>query len=972
MSSNYSTYQRLMPHRMKKILIISSPYDAFIMEQDGGLLEHVFMQVRGISLVEPPLFKVVSNSSQGLEALKKEHFDLVVTMPQTIGMNTIAFGRLVKRMASNLPVVILAHSRKNIEHLGPIPREAIDNVFIWSGDRTIMWTIIKWCEDKLNADHDTSQASVRVLILIEDSPYHYSSLLPILYKSILKQTQMVLDDSLNEEHRLYQVRARPKILLGKNYEEGMALYKKYKTNLIGVFSDTRFPREGKIDPEAGIRFLKMVRSDSPSLATLLLSTEKSNMQKASEIHTSFLDKNSSSLHREIRHFMVKSMGFGDFVFRFPNGEEVGRAHNLSSLEEALKTIPNESLVYHVSLNHFSNWLLARSETILATQFRAKKYSDFSDLDSIREFLLIHLSQARISRQRGVISTFKPIEFNPDSAFLKLGEGSLGGKARGLAFMSKFLQQHDTEINKFDKVNITIPRTIVAATDCYDDFIEENDLGDYFKVNCSNEETDTLFAKKHLPGYLEQCLRVFLNKVNYPLAVRSSSLLEDSKDEPFAGLYTTFMLPNNAESIEERLSDLSFAIKMVYASVFHEGPKAFSRTTQHRTEEEKMAVVIQQIIGKNQSDYFYPALSGTAQSHNFYPLSYMKSKEGVAHLSLGLGKIVVEGGQTLRFSPKYPQSIAQFSSVDSILRNSQKTFFALSMKGDQELGPNEDSYLARREIYEARNERPIQLLSSSYIPADHVIRDYYTDTGSPILTFANILKYNQIPIPEILTTLIEHGKMGFGSDIELEFAINIAESSNEVTEFVLLQIRPMTTQQQALHINITNKDKEDAISFSSNALGSGEITHLNDVIFVKPEAFSGKNNPLIAKEISKLNAQLEEKNKKYLLLGPGRWGSSDQCLGVPVGWSDISSVGCIIEASTKHFRADPSQGTHFFQNITSLGIAYMTVDQEPDFVNWEWFKAQNIVYESDFICHAQLKNNLFIKIDGKKNHGVLKG
>lgn len=977
MTTYYKTFQKLMSHRITSILIISSPYDAFIMEEDGGMLEHVFANYRGVSLTRPPTFTVVPTAREALSTLKKEKFDLVIIIiPKFLGMDPVLLGREIKSIEPQLPVVLLAHGMKGLTQYmqGELPRDSIDNVFVWSGNRHIMWTIVKWLEDRMNAAHDTQFAKVRVLILIEDSPYYYSSLLPILYKAIVQQTQAVLGESLNEEHRLWKLRARTKILLARNYEEGMQLYHRFKPFLLGVFSDTRFPREGVIDEEAGLHFISHVKNEMPTLPMLLLSTDSINREKANAIESHFQDKNSPSLHLDIRRFMIENMGFGDFVFRLPNGIEVARAQNFLALEKALSHIPDESLHYHVSRNHFSNWLMARSEIALASKFGPLTPQDFdNDMTTMRKFLIDSLREKRIAEQRGVITLFNSTDFDIECDFMRVGDGSLGGKARGLAFMSKFLTENQNLFKDLPNVEVSLPRTLVLTTDCYDQFIEENNLQEYARIQCRDEEVAAKFAVARMPGSLENTLRVFLERTKkVPLAIRSSSLLEDSRDWPYAGLYSTYMVPNDQQSFNERLRHLMLAIRLVYASVFFESPKAFSRTTQHRTEEEKMAVVIQAITGERHGEYFYPTISGVAQSHNFYPLAPMTSEDGIAHISMGLGKIVVEGGQAIRFCPKYPQILPQFASVDETLKNAQQFFYAIRLNSTPGLlGASENDDVERRSVHDHIKDEALKAISSSYYPLEHRIRDICPGKGTmPVVTCANILKYNHIPLAELITRVLDMAKKGFGSDIEIEFAINFTSGENPKTQFTLLQTRPLTTTHENFAVEITNDEMSKALCFSTSALGKNLTTEIRDVIIVKPEMFNGRTSLQIAEEISKVNAELIHENRKFLLIGTGRWGSSDKNLGVPVAWKDISQVGGIIEAATENFKVDPSQGTHFFQNITSQGIIYLTIRKAEDLLRWDWFLNQEVVSETEHIKHVWLKHPLNIKVDGKKNHGIV--
>lgn len=974
----YDCFQDLMPNRVKNILVVSSPYDAFIMEQDGGLLEHVFMQVRGISLVEPPRFSVVSSGHEAFELLRMKKFDLVLFMPRFLDKDKSQdFAKHVKELQPLVPVVLLVRNAKELNHkVKNFPRKYVDRVFMWSGNRSVLWSIIKWTEDRMNAEHDTALAQVRTLIVIEDSPYYYSSLLPMLYRSMVKQTQEVMDDTLSDEQRLIKLRARTKILLATDYEEAEALYRKYRNFTIGIISDTRFPRKGVVEAEAGIQFLQMVKADNPELPLLLTSNEKTNEEKAKVIPAMFQDKNSPHLHQDLKRFLVHNMGFGHFVFKLPSGEEVARASNLKSMEKALKHIPTESLIYHSSQNHFSNWLFARTEVELALYFRSVMPHHFGTAEELRKCLVTHLREHRRLRQRGIIAQFNAGEFDFDSIFSKMGEGSLGGKARGLAFMSRYLQENKEEFNEFQDVYVGLPKTTVIGTDYFDEFIEENDFYDVAEHRFSNEEIGIRFGQGQLPEALANQLRELLEVADYPLAVRSSSLLEDSQEQPFAGLYATYMLPNNDLDFEERFRQLSMAVKMVYASTFYEAPKAFSRSTSHRTEEEKMAVVIQQVVGDVYGDFFYPLISGTAQSHNFYPVNFMKAEEGVVQMGLGMGKIVVEGGETIRFSPLYPKQIVQFASAASTVQHAQKHFYSLKMHENcfRNSWVEEDATLQRRKITDAVNEAPLHFLASTYEANDARIRDTFDGKGIPVLTFANILKYGEFPLPEVIQKMLEIGKRGFGCDIEIEFAVNFNRdyfnNGGKKWEFVLLQARPMITADDGLDITISESEIEKAVCYSTNALGRGIAKNICDIIFVDPKNLSSVTSMQIVPEISALNHALEKEGRKYLLVGAGRWGSSDHCLGVPVQWNDISGVAGIIEAATNDFHPDPSQGTHFFQNLTSLGIAYFTVHGNDDRLNWEWFSTAKTLKETQFVKHIRLERPLTIKVEGRKNAGVI--
>ncbi len=974
MQFNFKMFQKLMPNRVRNILIVSSSYDAFIMEEDEGVLEHVFMRYRGISLIEPPIFTVVESSEEALEHIKVKKFDLVIAMPRMLGMNTVDFGYSLKKIAPDLPIVLLIHSVRNLPLYKNI-EGAIDKIFVWSGNRNILWAIVKWLEDKLNTPHDTKMAMVRVLIVVEDNPAAYSSLLPILYRAISKQTQEVLDDGLNEEHRLLKLRARTKILLAGTYEEALQLYHDYRPYLIGIFTDRSYPMDGKLDDTAGVKFLKHVKLEMSDLPLLLLSSNPNDEKEAFEIDVCFKDKNSPSLHQEIIKFLTDHMGFGKFEFKMPNGEVVIKVGTLNELEKVLKTIPGESLMYHVALNHFSNWLLARSEISLALKFRAQRYSDFSDIDEIRDYLVSNLYAKRVERQKGVVTQFRANEFDIDNTYLRIGDGSFGGKARGLAFIAKFIHENIEQFDEFDDVNIIIPKTLVLSTDCYDEFIENNNFSDFAKSNYSDEEIRKYFLEASLSKKMRKNLGTFLKEANFPIAVRSSGLLEDNQVEAYSGLYSTYMLPNNSANINTRVAQLEGAIKLIYSSVFSKKAKAFAFSTQRRVEEEKMAIMIQQVLGKRFGQYFYPAISGMAQSYNYYPLYHMRADEGVVDISLGLGIILDEDGQSLRFSPKYPQNLPQFSLVNDILKNTQKAFYALDLSINDDLPQDgcclsEKFSLQRREIVDAKDEPFVNMMCSSYIPSEHVIRDSF-GLGVPIVTFASILKYDKIPLPQIISRILDLSKIGFGGEVEIEFAVNYDEKSKK-TDLILLQGRPLAFNDIDKEIKLNDSDIDNAICYSKSALGRSSIGKIEDIIIVDPDKFNAKTSVQIVSEIASFNYELEKENRKYLLVGLGRWGSSDHCLGVPVSWHDISSVVAFVEAANDTFRADPSSGTHFFQHITQLGLTYMTVYQQNEFVDWEWFKSQKIIRKTDNIYHVRTARPLEIKIDIRKNCGVILG
>jgi hypothetical protein len=877
-----------------------------------------------------------------------------------------------------MPVSLLAHNPRGIY---PLPEnkntEGIDKTFIWSGNSDLLLAMVKNAEDHLNVDHDTQEAMVRVLILVEDSPVYYSSFLPLIYKEIVRQTQAVLMTGLNEEHRLITMRARPKILLATTYEEAMGLYQKYRSFLFGIISDARLPKDNKLHDDAGFLLLSQIKREIPDVPLLLLSSDPKNKEKADRIPAVFLDKNSPQLLSEIHDFFMAHLGFGDFVFRLPDGTEIDRASDLRSLETKLSKIPDESLCYHAERNHFSSWIMARSEISLASKFREVKASEFCNAGEMRQYIISNIRSLRRLRQKGVVARFKADNFDPYIMdFLKIGEGSLGGKARGLAFMAAVLEQNQELNEKYPEIRIRIPKTLVICTDGFESFVTLNNLERFAGEGFTDEEVTEAFLKGEMPEWLIKDLEAFVAQVRIPLSVRSSSLLEDAQFQPYAGLYQTYMIPNNHPDPAVRLRHIVTAVKLVYASTYYEGPKAFSKSTSNQPQAEAMAVIIQLLSGNEYGDYFYPAISGVAQSHNFYPVAHMKPEEGIAHIALGLGKTVVEGEKTLRFSPKYPKIMPQFSSVSDILTNAQRFFYALRIRNySEDPAAWKDSNLERREIDDAENEFPVQILASTYVPEEDRIRDTGYMPGPKILTFAQVLKYDLFPLPQLLSDLLLLGRRGMGCPIEIEFSVNLSPDKTRRNDFNFLQIRPMVADEERFQVEIKSDEFERAFCRSGQALGNGKNDKIADIVYVKPDDFETKATVQIAEEIGQLNAGLLKEKRPYLLIGPGRWGSADRWLGIPVQWRHISGVGAIVELRTEKLKADPSQGSHFFQNITSLGIHYVTVtegDGSEDRLDWRWLESLHTVQETTFLKHVRLEKALTLKIDGRKSQCVIIG
>jgi len=970
---SFKVFHELMAKKVTEILLVSSPYDAFIMEEEGRLAERIIHEYRGLNLSRPPMLTWVSSAREALDALSQKKFDLVITMPQVDETDAYVLGRQIKSKFQDLPVfLMIQNTSRHLLDRKYSDRNSIDRLYVWYGNSDLLLALIKNLEDRMNVAYDTQRARVRVIIIVEDSPIYYSSLLPLLYKEIVTQTQAVMEESLNDEHRILRMRARPKILVAQNYEEAVDLYQKYRPYLLSVFSDVRFPRNGKLDETAGFTLLSMIKKESPDLPLLNFSSEESNRKFAQKIPAVFLNKNSPTLHSEIRSFFMQYLGFGEFVFRLPDGKEIGKASNLREMENILPTIPDESVFYHATHNHFSSWLMARSEIMLASKIKPVKISDFKSIGDAKQYLVSIIHDRRVGRQKGIITEFDSHHFDPDADFTKIGKGSLGGKARGLAFMSTRLKNSPEFRNKFKDINISVPKTLVVSTEAFDSFIGENNLRDVASEEYSDAEIIRLFTNAQMPEWLKLDLEQYLHHARYPLAVRSSSLLEDAQFQPFAGIYKTYMIPNNHADLNKRLEQLILAIKLVYASTYCQNAQAYVKSTFHRTEDEKMGVVIQKLTGGRYGDYFYPSISGVAQSYNYYSIAHMKPEDGLAHVALGLGKIVVEGGAVLRFSPKYPQFLPQFSTVEDMLQNSQRFFYALNLtKFPDDLPLNEDATLEKIDINDAVNHAPVRHLCSTYSAQDHRIRDGVQTSGYPVCTFANILKYQSFPLSEILKDLLRIGRVGMGCPVEMEFAVKMPFEEEDKPSFELLQIRPMGVNQNNLEIEISAEDISKAFCYSTMALGNGQFNEIEDIIFVNPDTFDAADTIEIATEIGNVNKEMILGNRKYLLIGPGRWGSADRWLGIPVRWTDISGVGAIVETTIENLKADPSQGSHFFHNITSLGISYLNASEGgEDFINWKWLLSLPATKETPHLKHVTLKQPLTIKIDGKQSRAVI--
>ena len=964
----FKSFHELMTKRIAEILLVSSTYDAYIMQEDGPLAERIIHEYRGLNLSRPPRLTWISKGTQALDEIRSGNFDLVIVMPHIGDMDSYDLCAKIKEIKKDLPVYFLAYDAGRIlEEHQYIDRSSIDRTLLWSGNTDLLLAIVKSQEDQMNVELDTELANIRVIIFVEDSPFYLSSLLPVLYRELVLQTQAVMDDSLNEKDRLLRMRTRPKILVAENYEQAWELYKKYKKYLFCVISDVRFERKGKEDPIAGISLLKKIHYKQNDLPLLVLSSEQENRARAEAIPALFYDKNSPRLHKNLDNFFSHSLGFGDFFFRLENGEIIDRANNLRSMANVLKTIPAESIAHHARRNDFSRWLMARFEMEIAERLRHIMLEDFHGVEEARQFLITILKNKLQKRQQGLVSDFSQNEFDPDMEFVKLGKGSLGGKARGLAFISNLLREKSDFDQQFETVDISLPKTLVISTEGFDLFAEENSIYETFTGTRSDKRIEEAFLETSLPEQLRQDLLVFLEHTHYPLAIRSSAILEDAHYRASAGAYTTYMLPNNDENINVRLEQLVRAVKLIYSSIFKETPRILAKNSVYRQEEDKMAVIIQQLVGQHCENYYYPAISGVAQSYNFYPVSYMQPADGVAHVALGLGKIVVDGGVALRFCPKYPQLLPQFSNVEDIQKNAQRYFYALRMQNDTD-APLE-TMMVKIDVDDACSHHPVKKLASTFMPEDQRLRDFFSGQGYPLITFASILKFQEFPLGEIISRILEIGEKGMGCPVEIEFAVNLEE--NKRPHFYLLQIRPMVVAQSRINIKISDADMAKAWCFSDKAMGQSKITQVHSIIYVKPESFDTAKTREIAKDIEKMNHVMKEKGRKYMLIGPGRWGTSDRWLGIPVKWSAITEAHSIMETTSEKLHADPSQGSHFFHNITSLGINYLGIPPKGEsYIDMGFLDDHPAEMETEFLKYVEFNPPVELKIDGKTSRGIL--
>ena len=973
-----TSFVDLMQRRIFKVLIIANPYDAFMLEDDGRIDEKIFDEYSKLGLRYPPRFYQVADEEEARAIMSKQKFELVICMPGTDNSDVFNIAKKIKAAKPSIPLVVLTPFAHGItKRMQNEDLSIFEYVFCWLGNTDLLLSIIKLMEDKMNLEHDISEAGVQMILLVEDSIRFYSSILPNLYKFVLQQSLEFATEALNSQLEMLRMRGRPKIVLARSYEEAWGLYSRFKNNTLGVISDCRFPRNGVKDDMAGYDLLSAIRAEDEYVPLIMESSEAEKSELAKKCHACFIDKNSKKMDIDLRGYVRKYFGFGDFVFRNPETMEVvARIKDLKDLQDNIFTIPRESLLYHISRNNVSRWLCSRALFPISEFLKHITWHSLQDVDRHRQIIYDAIVSYRRMKNRGVVATFRRDRFDRFSNFARIGEGSLGGKGRGLAFLDNIITRHQ-DMNGFDGADVIIPKTVVLCTDVFDEFMDRNDLYQSALSDIPDAQILSLFLKARLPESLREDLTAFLNVVQAPIAIRSSSLLEDAHYQPFAGVYSTYMIPFvNDKSLALKL--LTDAIKGVYASVFYKDSKAYMTATSNVIDQEKMAVILQEVVGRQYGDRFYPTISGVARSVNYYPIGDEKAEEGTVNLALGLGKYIVDGGQSLRVCPYHPDKVLQTSEIELALRETQTSFLALDNRqsvdentwlGDLQV---DDGYnLQKVSVRDADHDGSLQWICSTYDPMDQTVYDgYYEGRNRKLITFSGVLQHGVFPLPEILKLILRYGQEEMRRPVEIEFAVNLHD--DRTGEFNLLQIRPMVDVKMVLDEDLTLIPDERCVIRSHNAIGYGVITDVRDVIYVKTAEYNAQDNPVIADEIEMMNRRFLDDGTGYVLVGPGRWGSSDPWLGIPVKWPNIAASKVIVEAGLTNFQVDPSQGTHFFQNLTSFGVGYFTVNDFKGDGRYDsaLLDAMPAVEESAHVRHVRFDTPLTIKIDGKKKEGVI--
>ena len=966
------TFVNLMMRRIYNVLIVANPYDAFMLEDDGRVEEKIYNEYVELGLRYPPTFTQVSTTEEAREVLRTMHIDLVICMPGNADNDAFSVARDIKAEFPHMHCIVLTPFSHGItKRMENEDLSIFDYVFCWLGNTNLILSIIKLIEDKMNLEHDINEGGVQMILLVEDSIRFYSSILPNLYNYILAQSKRFATEALNRHSATLRMRGRPKVVLARNYEEAMALYERYSDNMLGVISDVRFPIHGEKDSEAGLKLMREIRQNDPYLPLILESSESENRAKAEAEGFRFVDKNSKKMSLDLRKMLEEHLGFGDFIFRDPKTKaEIMRIHSLKELQDNIFKIPDDSMLYHISRNHMSRWLSARAIFPVSMFLKTVTWERLKDITAHREIIFDAIVQYRHMKNIGVVAVFDRMKFDAYSHFARIGEGSLGGKGRGLAFLDNIIKMHP-EFNSLEGAKVQIPRTVVLCTDVFDQFMEQNNLYQIALSDASDDDILRHFLRAQLPDSLIADFFTFFEAVKSPIAIRSSSLLEDAHYQPFAGIYSTYMIPYLDDKYA-MLEMLACAIKGVYASVYYRDSKAYMTATSNVIDQEKMAVILQEVVGKQYDGRYYPNISGVLRSLNYYPIGDERAEDGIASLALGLGKYIVDGGQTLRVSPYHPHQVLQTSELETALRETQTRFYALDTRHVGNDFKVDDGFnILNLKVKEAERDNSLNFIASTYDPYDQVIRDGLYEGGRKVISFAGVLQQNVFPLPELLQMSMRYGAEAMRRPVEIEFACNL--NADRTGSLYLLQIRPIVDQKQMLDEDLTAIPDADCLLRSHNSLGHGVTEDVTDVVYVKADdRFSAADNPTIAREIEKLNKEYLDRGKNYVLVGPGRWGSSDSWLGIPVKWPHISAARVIVEVALKNYRVDPSQGTHFFQNLTSFGVGYFTIDENRNdgCFHKSTLDAMPAVEETDHVRVVRFEKGLRIMMDGKKGEGVV--
>lgn len=966
------TFVNLMMRRIYNVLIVANPYDAFMLEDDGRVEEKIYNEYVELGLRYPPTFTQVSTTEEAREVLRTMHIDLVICMPGNADNDAFSVARDIKAEFPHMHCIVLTPFSHGItKRMENEDLSIFDYVFCWLGNTNLILSIIKLIEDKMNLEHDINEGGVQMILLVEDSIRFYSSILPNLYNYILAQSKRFATEALNRHSATLRMRGRPKVVLARNYEEAMALYERYSDNMLGVISDVRFPIHGEKDSEAGLKLMREIRQNDPYLPLILESSESENRAKAEAEGFRFVDKNSKKMSLDLRKMLEEHLGFGDFIFRDPKTKaEIMRIHSLKELQDNIFKIPDDSMLYHISRNHMSRWLSARAIFPVSMFLKTVTWERLKDITAHREIIFDAIVQYRHMKNIGVVAVFDRMKFDAYSHFARIGEGSLGGKGRGLAFLDNIIKMHP-EFNSLEGAKVQIPRTVVLCTDVFDQFMEQNNLYQIALSDASDDDILRHFLRAQLPDSLIADFFTFFEAVKSPIAIRSSSLLEDAHYQPFAGIYSTYMIPYLDDKYA-MLEMLACAIKGVYASVYYRDSKAYMTATSNVIDQEKMAVILQEVVGKQYDGRYYPNISGVLRSLNYYPIGDERAEDGIASLALGLGKYIVDGGQTLRVSPYHPHQVLQTSELETALRETQTRFYALDTRHVGNDFKVDDGFnILNLKVKEAERDNSLNFIASTYDPYDQVIRDGLYEGGRKVISFAGVLQQNVFPLPELLQMSMRYGAEAMRRPVEIEFACNL--NADRTGSLYLLQIRPIVDQKQMLDEDLAAIPDADCLLRSHNSLGHGVTEDVTDVVYVKTDdRFSAADNPTIAREIEKLNKEYLDRGTNYVLVGPGRWGSSDSWLGIPVKWPHISAARVIVEVALKNYRVDPSQGTHFFQNLTSFGVGYFTIDENRNdgCFHKATLDAMPAVEETEHVRVVRFEKGLRIMMDGKKGEGVV--